>query len=364
MPRDEPRVRGVRARAVDVPMARPLATGGGSVDTVPLVLVDLDTDADVGGRSYVFAYTTRALRALALLVEALGAVIAGDTLAPAALEGKLQRTLRLLGTQGLAGMALAGLDMAAWDALGRVRGLPLARVLGGEPAPVPAYNSNGLGLIGAERAAGEAAALAAPGFGAIKVRLGYPDAETDLRVLRAVREGAPAGVRLMADYNQSLSVAEATRRIACLDGEGLDWVEEPTRCDDYAGHAAIRRKARTPIQLGENCQGPRDLARAIAAGACDLLMPDAAKIGGVTGWLRAAALAQAAGLPVSSHLYPEVSAHLLAVTPGRHWLEYVDWASPVLRDPVRVEDGHVTAPCAPGIGLEWDEDAVRRHRHE
>jgi len=150
------------------------------------------------------------------------------------------------------------------------------------------------------------------------------------------------------------------RRAQALDAEGLEWIEEPVRADDYEGCAQVARAARTPIQIGENCWGPPDLDRAIRAGSADLLMPDAMKIGGVTGWLRAASLTHAAGIPTSTHLFPELSAHLLAVTPTADWIEYVDWAAPILREPLRVENGHVQAPERPGLGLEWDEAAVER----
>ena len=89
-------------------------------------------------------------------------------------------------------------------------------------------------------------------------------------------------------------------------------------------------------------------------------MPDAMRIGGVTNWMRAAALADSAGMPLSSHLFPEISVHLLAITPTRHWLEYVDWADPVLQEPLRVQNGHANIPVAPGIGITWDEAAIKR----
>jgi mandelate racemase len=250
--------------------------------------------------------------------------------------------------------------MAAWDAQARAAGLPLVRLLGAAPRPVPAYNSCGLGLIGAERAAAEAAELAAPGFRAVKVRLGYPDPQTDVEVVRAVRRSISDKLQLMSDYNQSLSVAESLRRCEALRGEGLAWVEEPTRADDHDGHAQIRRKARMPIQIGENWWGPHDMAKSLAAGACDLGMPDAMKIGGVTGWLRAAALAEAHGLPLSSHLFPEISAHLLAASPTAHWLEYVDWAEPVLQTPLRIDKGEAVIADVPGTGIEWNDGAVRQ----
>jgi len=352
-------LRELRARAVQVPLKLPLQTSGGTVREAPLALIDLVTEEGVTGHAYLFCYTPLALRPVVQLLDNLSALLKGDVVAPLAIDQKLQRTFRLLGATGLTAMAMAGIDMAAWDALARAAGLPLASLLGGALRRVPAYNSNGLGIIGASRAAVEAVELIAPGFSAVKVRLGYPDAHTDVDVVRAVRRAIGDGLQLMTDYNQALSVAEALRRSEALRDEGLAWIEEPTRADDHEGHAQIRRKAGVPIQIGENWWGPHDMAKSLAAHACDLGMPDAMKIGGVTGWQRAAALAEAHGLPISSHLFPEISAHLLAVSSTAHWLEYVDWAEPVLQTPLQLERGEAVIDDTPGTGIDWNEDAVK-----
>lgn len=353
-------LRGLRLRGVEVPMALPLHTGGGRIDLAPLALIDLLTDQGVTGSTYLFCYTSRVLKPVLQLLAELSDELAGAAVAPLDLDRRLRARFRLLGVKGVVGMAMAGIDMAAWDALARAQGLPLAKLLCGSMRPIRSYNSCGLGLIGPAAAAAEAERLLRPGFRALKVRLGYPDVQTDLAVVRAVRQAVGDDVVLMADYNQSLSVAESKRRVQLLDGEGLHWIEEPTLADDHAGHATIRMHARTAIQIGENWWGPHEMAQALAAGACDLGMPDAMKIGGVTGWQRAAALADAAGLPLSSHLFPEVSAHLLAASPTVDWLEFVDWAAPILQQPLAVRDGHVSAHEVPGSGVAWDEAAVAR----
>jgi mandelate racemase len=118
------------------------------------------------------------------------------------------------------------------------------------------------------------------------------------------------------------------------------------------------------VQLGENFYGPRDLFQALAAGAGDYVMPDLMRIGGVSGWLRAAPIAAAAGVEVSTHLYPEVAAHLLRVTETAHWLEWQDWADPIVAEPFPVRDGQVMVPDRPGNGLAWNEDAVKRYRYD
>ena len=355
-------IAGLRVRGVNVPMRRPLPTSSGTVGIAPLVLIDLLTDEGITGSTYLFCYTPLVLGPVVQLLENLLPAIRGDAVAPLDLDRKLQRQFRLLGAKGPVAMALAGIDMAAWDALARAQGLPLVRLLGSAPRPIPAYNSNGLGIIGAERAAAEAVQLAQPGFQAIKLRLGYADAKTDATVVRAVRGTVGDAMTLMADYNQGLSVAEAVHRLDVLADSGLAWIEEPTLADDHAGHAQIRSRTRLRIQMGENWWGAQDMARCVALGACDLGMPDAMKIGGVTGWLRAAAIADAAALPISSHLFPELSAHLLAASPTGHWLEYVDWAEPVLREPLKIENGQAVPTEAPGSGIAWDEAAVERYR--
>src|SRR5918997_4353501 len=344
-------IRNLVVRAVDVPMERPLKTGGGEVGSAAMVLIDLLTEEGITGCSYLFCPTPLVLKPLSKLLSNLAPVIEGDLLAPVEIERKLHKTFRLLGPQGLSAMAVAGIDMAAWDALAKSCRMPLVRLLGGESCRIPAYKSCGLGMIGPERAAEEAQELLAPGFSAIKVRLGYGELKTDLEVVRAIRGSVDEEVVLMSDYNQSLSVAEASRRAAALEDEGLYWIEEPTRADDYSGHAQIRHDTRTPVQIGENWWGPHDAAKSIGVGASDYVMPDAMKIGGVMGGLRTAALAEAAGIPLSSHLFPEISTHLLAVSPTRHWMEYVDWANPILEKALEIEDGYASPPDSAGS---WD----------
>ncbi len=353
------KIRSFRVRAVNVPLSIPLNTSSGAIHSAPLALLDIETDAGIRGNSYVFAYQPRVLAPLAKMISNLEDLVRGDAVAPAEISAKLNQSFRLVGPQGLTGMAMAAIDMAAWDACAKAANLPLVRLLGGTAKSVPAYQSRGLGIIGPEKA-GEEAARLIPGFRAIKARLGYPDLETDIAVIREIREALEPGVLLMTDYNQSLDAPEAIRRAQALEAEDIYWIEEPVVADDFAGHAEVRAKTSIPIQTGENWWGTRDMNKSIAAGASDFGMPDAIKIGGITGWMRAAGIAHAHGLPISSHLFPEISAHLLAASPTAHWLEFVDFASPILRNPVVPENGFVTPAETPGIGLEWDEAAVSR----
>jgi len=331
---------------------------------VPLVLVDLETSGGITGRAYLFSVQPNMLRSFVGLLEDLSELLVGIALAPAEIARQMAVRFRTFQLQGQLGMALAAIDIAAWDALARHVGLPLFRVLGGEARSIAAYNSNGLGLIGAERAADEAKVLAAEhgGFSAIKLRLGYRTLEEDLAAVRAVKLALSSSISIMADYNQGLSLPEAMRRGAALDAEGgLAWIEEPIRADDLTGARRLAEQWHTPLMLGESFWGPRDMNRALVAGACDVVMPDLIRIGGVSGWLAASALASAYDHPMSSHLFPEVSAQLIPLTPTAEWLEYCDWAEPILSAHLRIERGFALLPETPGNGLEWNEAAIARY---
>jgi len=344
-------IRKLAARAIKVPMAEPHRTASGVITESPLVLVDLETSAGVVGHAVVFTYTAAALEPVRELVANLGPLVAGQPLAPDVVTRALLSRFRLLGTHGLVGMAISGFDMAAWDALARSREMPLCRLLGAAPRPIPAYG--GIGYDGEAGSARAAELWVKRGFKGVKAKIGYPTLDEDLAVARAIRSAVGPDVAVMVDYNQSLTVAEAKRRVAALDEEGIAWVEEPVQAEDYAGMAEVARAARTPIQAGENWWGPLEFSKAIAAGASDLVMPDAMKTFGVTGWRDIAALAAANARAGSSHLFCEVSAQLLCATPTAQWLEYMDWWTPVLARPLAIRDGMALPSDRPGSGVEW-----------
>ena len=356
------KIKAIRVRAVSAPIKRPLVTSAGTVSSAALLLIDLQTDGGIVGRTYLFGIGKHNLAPIAKLVEAMAEMVKGDEVSPFDLERKLRAKYALLGVHNVVLFAISGIDAAAWDARAQALGEPLVRVLGGTPRPIPAYNSNGLGLLPLKELPKAATDLLKGGFNAVKLRLGRPSARDDLEALRTVKKALGPDVLLMTDFNQGLSVAEAIRRGHMIDEEGgVYWIEEPVRADDFAGCRSVRREIRTPIQIGENFMGPEQMAQALAAGASDYVMPDLERIGGVTGWMRAAALAQGAGVEMSSHLFPEASAHLLAVTPTCHWLEYMDWADAILKDPLDVKDGFAHIPDSPGTGIAWDEKAVKKY---
>jgi mandelate racemase len=342
-------------------MTYTLGTSAATVRAAPLLLVDLATQQGIIGRTCQFCYTSVAAPAIIRFLDDIAEAIGDRLLAPADLWATLSKRYTLIGVQGIVRMAMSIVDVAAWDALAQAAGLPLVRCLGAEPRPVPAYNSNGLGLMATGALADEAQKLLEGGFRAVKLRLGHATLDEDLAAVRAVRQRLPADVAVMVDYNQALNVPEAIRRGQALDDEGVYWIEEPIRHDDYSGCAEIAARVTTPVQIGENFSQVHDMHKAFDARASDYVMADLERIGGVTGWQRASALASAAQVPMSSHLYPEVSAHLLAATATAHWLEYVDWMNPLLQEPLAIVNGMAQAPDRPGLGLTWNDDMVRRY---
>ena len=355
-------LRAIRARGVNVPMKLPLGTSAGTLRSATLLLVDVETEEGMAGHAYLFCYLPAAAPAIAAMLGEIERAAKGDRIEPVELWAKVARRFKLIGVQGIVRMAMSGFDCACWDALAVAAGVPLVTLLGGKPRRVRAYNSNGLGLMPIESLVDEAEKLIEGGFRAVKLRLGYPALDADLAAVRAVRKRLPHAVELMVDYNQALSVSEALERGRAIDSEGIAWIEEPIRHDDFRGCAALARELATPIQIGENFSLPEQMAEAIDAKACDFVMPDLERIGGVTGWQRAAALAAGRKLPMSSHLFPETSAHLLAVTPTCHYLEYVDWAAAILAEPLKIADGEAVVSDRPGSGVSWNEDAVKRYQ--
>jgi len=360
MSTDNPTIRSMTARAVLVPLERPIRTAVGTIPAAPIVLIDILTEEGITGRAYVFGYTPVTLAPLARFFDNIAETLQGKSVSPVERMREFDRMFRLLGRQGLVGMALSGIEMALWDVLGRACGQPVVRLLGGEPSPIPAYDSYGVVDPKADRRALESSLER--GFRAIKIKIGDGGIDNDVNTVAAVRGIVGDETALMVDYNQSLTVTEAIRRIDRLAEYDLHWVEEPVPAEDIRGHAEVRAASPVPIQTGENWWFPQDMAKAIEAEACDYAMPDLMKIGGIGGWLRAMGQAEAASIPVSSHLFIEASAHVLAVTPTAHWLEYLDIAGAVLTEPAPVDNGCVV-PRGPGLGIEWNEQAVERFRY-
>jgi mandelate racemase len=358
-------LRSVTTTPVLVPLKRPVVSKVGLFDQWPMILIDLQTEEGIVGRSYLEPYLKNSVRSIIPAIHDLAETRRGQRIRPLDDFQQGRKALNLVGYAGITMIAVAGLDMAAWDALAKAAGMPLAVFLGGSLGAVPAYNSNGLWLTDVATLGREAAELVAEGaFTGLTLRHGRDRVQDDLAAITAVRGAVGDHVKLMVDFNQGLTLGDALHRCHALDDQGLYWFEEPITYDNFAGYAQLARELHTPVQLGENFYGPRDLAQALAMKAGDYVMPDLMRIGGVSGWLRAAAIAGAAGVEVSTHLYPEVAAHLMRVTETAHWLEWQDWADPILEEPFAVRDGNIVIPDRPGAGIAWNEAAVTRLRYD
>ncbi|MCA6108593.1 enolase C-terminal domain-like protein [Bradyrhizobium cenepequi] len=355
-------VRGISARPVVLRLKRPVVARIATIADWPIVLIDLLTEEGIVGRSYLEPYVAKSMHYLVPALNDLGSLLKGRPVSPVELFDAARKSLHFVGYEGQSMIAASGLDMAAWDALAKATNLPLCVLLGGSLGPVKSYNSNGLWLSEPATLADQALELRDEGgFTGLKLRLGRDDPSDDLSALETIRKAVGDTMHLMADFNQGLDLAEALKRCHMIDDHGLAWIEEPIVYDNLDGYAKLATELRTPLQIGENFYGPREMHKAVQKNASDLVMPDFMRIGGVTGWMRAAAIAGAAGIPVSTHLYPEIAAQVMRVTETAHWLEWQDWADPILKQPYKIQDGQLHIPDVPGVGLEWDEDAVKRY---
>jgi len=348
----------IKATPVLAPLARPITTAHATIPAAPLVLIDVTCTQGITGCSYIFGYTPLSLSALVQVINNLEGLLIGKPVEPEKLKNEMDDTFRLLGRQGLLGMALAGLDMALWDAAGKAAGKSVVEMLGGSEEAITCYDSHG--VFNKNTSPKDLEHSMTLGFKAVKFKIGGETLQNDIDAVKAIRDIIGSDIKLMVDYNQSLDVREAIRRISYLSQFDLHWVEEPVPAEDFAGHAAVREASEVPIQTGENWWFAEDAARATAAQISDHAMLDIMKIGGITGWMQAVKITNAACLPVSSHIFIEASAHVMPVTPRAHMLEYLDVASAILSEPLEVKDGTITAR-GPGLGIEWDVAAVEEY---
>jgi L-alanine-DL-glutamate epimerase-like enolase superfamily enzyme len=358
------KITGIRTRLVDVPMRRPIVSRIRIAHVMTHVLVDLETDEGLVGQTYLVTFGQDWGRAVIELLRGLVDHVRGmDPRETARIHKKTWQVSSMAGRRGLAVFAVSALDTAAWDVAAQAVDVPLWRLLGGSPAPLDTYASEGLWLTeDLRQLAAEAEELVARGFRAVKMRLGRGREADDLAAARVVRDAIGPDVRLMADANQGWDLQYALRMGRKLEDAGIDltWFEEPIPHDDVPGQARLAAELRTPLATGENAYAHFGFRELIEAKAVDVMMPDLERIGGITGWMRTAALADAWHLPLASHLFPELCCHAMAASPTAYYLEHMPWAEPLLAEPLALVDGRVPLPTRSGIGLRWDEDAVRR----
>jgi len=353
---------GIQSNVVVVPLEIPIVSAVRQADTVALILIAVQTDGGIVGHSYVQAFGVDQARAIQSLIAYLGGVLDGeDPLLILRCYQIMDRANNLLGRGGVATFALSGIDMALWDIAGKAYGAPVAALLGAAGTRVTVYQSAGLWLSAPDEVARQAGEFKDAGHTAMKMRLGRPFPGDDVEAVHLVREAVGNDTLLMADANQAWTPHRAITVARVLEQFGLYWLEEPVDHDDIDGQALVAREVTTQIATGENAYLPQGFRALVEARAADILMPDLQRVGGITGWMRVAAIAEAWKLPIASHLFPELSVHVMAASSTAGLLEYMPWAQPLMAEKLEIEDGFVSVPMRPGLGLVFDEVAIARY---
>jgi L-alanine-DL-glutamate epimerase-like enolase superfamily enzyme len=263
-----------------------------------------------------------------------------------------------VGRSGAATQALAAIDVALWDLKAKRAGLPLAKLLGAHRDSVRCYDTSG-GFLHEpiEQVLDNATSTLEAGVGGIKIKVGQPDRAADLRRVRALREHVGDGVPLMVDANQQWDRPTAMRVGRALEELDLVWIEEPLDAYDAEGHAALARSLDTAIASGEMLTSVAEHAELIRHGAVDVLQPDAPRIGGITQFLKLAALAEHAHLQLAPHFAMEIHVHLAAAYPLEPWVEHFDWLHPLFDERLEIRDGRMHLSDRPGLGVTLSEQA-------
>jgi mandelate racemase len=360
---NQPRVSSINIVSVDLPLRRPIVSAVGRYDKWPFIITEITLDNGIVGNSYICPYLVNFTDPIERVIQELFKLFENQPLAPSAFYEIGMNKLSLLGRSGIAMYSLAALDIAFWDASAKVADRPLCEHLGGTLGDVKAYNSGGLWLHTPEKLAQEASELRGEGnFSSLKIRLGRKTLDQDLIAIEAVRSQMNPDDDLLCDFNQVLSFTDARRRLQGLDDQGLYWFEEPIPYHEFRNYNELRQHLSTPLILGENFHGIDHATLSLELKSSDAIMPDLMRIGGVSGWLKTATLAEAYTKPLSSHLYHEVSAHLMRVTPTADYLEWMNWVDPLLVEPYRIKDGRLIIPERPGVGLEFNRHVIDRYR--
>lgn len=263
-----------------------------------------------------------------------------------------------VGRSGVATQALAAIDIALYDLKAKRAGLPLAKLLGSYRDSVQTYNTSG-GFLNAtlDEVKERATRSIDEGIGGIKIKVGLPDSKEDLRRVAGVREHIGWDVPLMVDANQQWDRATALRMGRQLEEFNLIWIEEPLDAYDFEGHAHLAQVLDTPIATGEMLASVAEHKGLINANSCDIIQPDAPRVGGITQFLRLAALADERGLGLAPHFAMEIHLHLAAAYPREPWVEHFDWLDPLFEERLETKNGRMIVPDRPGLGVTLSDQA-------
>jgi L-alanine-DL-glutamate epimerase-like enolase superfamily enzyme len=361
-PGNDPLIRSVEVDVLSFALDPPFRAAIRTFPSVEIVLARVGTDAGLEGHGHAFAFGRDDAATLAGLTAALGARLEGrDARGVEANWRAMWDALVFLGQSGAGLAAMAAIDLALWDILGKASGQPLHRLLGGARTAIPVYGSGGSLALSTAELAAEVAGHAEAGHRAVKIKLGH-GREGDRARLAAVRDAVGPHVRIIADANQQWTPKQAVASAAALADFDLWWLEEPVPAARIEDCAVVRAAVPMAIATGETNFGAAEFERMLALGAADILMPNLQRLGGITPWRKVAAAAELRGIPVASHVFPGINAHLMCAVPNGLTLEIVPWWPHPFEEPLRIEDGHAAPPEGPGLGLTPDRAMIARHR--
>lgn len=358
------RIEDVRVSAHRLPPGVPWEDATNKVQGLEFIVVELRTETGLVGTGFSYSVDVGGTAILSLIEDYLAALVVGmDPLDYERIWTKLRRQSRRVGV-GVNSMAVAAIDIAVWDLIGKINNQPLYKLLGGSRDSIPAYISE-ISLKSGDTLDDLLARVddyMSRGFRAVKFKVGRPDIEEDVERISRAREKLGRGGRLFVDLNQKWSAHEARTRAAKLDDLGLSWIEEPMLFSDVAAHAALRRSIKTPIALGESLHSREQVLEYLRADAVDFVQADVAFIGGITEWRKVAVLAEAWGKPVAPHYMMELSLQLLCGVPNAFMLEDVIGGSltelGLLEEPIVVKNAVGTPPARPGHGVVFNRRAL------
>jgi L-alanine-DL-glutamate epimerase-like enolase superfamily enzyme len=351
-----------------LPPASPWEDATNKVQALEFVVVEVTTDTGITGTGFSYSVDIGGTAIRTLIDDYLANLTVGmDPLAYEQLWSRLSNQSRRLGL-GVNSMAIAAIDVAVWDIIGKHRGEPLHRLLGGARDSIPAYISeiNLSATDTVEDLQARARDYRERGYRAVKIKIGRPELEEDLERLTKIREVLPSDVRLMVDLNQKWSAAQAIQAAGRLEGFNLGWIEEPLLYHDVQGHADLKRSTKTPIALGESLYSKYQFLNYLRAGAVDIVQADVAFVGGITEWLKVAHMAGSFGKPIAPHYMMELSLPLLCAVPNGFMLEDVVGGSltelGLLEHPIATREGVGTPLDVPGHGIVFNKTALEASR--
>lgn len=355
-----PAITSVDAYLVDIPVDTVRTDATQAFLKQETIFVEIGTDDGGSGTGYSYTIGTGGSAVLALLRDYLLPRLPGhDAGRVEAIWRDLYAWTHATAVGAITSLALAAVDTALWDLRARAAGLPLWVLAGGAQERIPLYDTEvgWLHLSTEELVAGAKAAVE-DGMRGVKIKVGKPEPAEDVERLAAVRDAVGATADLMVDANQSLRAPDAIRRARLLEPLDLCWLEEPLPADDLAGHTRLAAATSIPIAVGESLYSIGQFADYIARGAAGIVQADVARIGGITPWLKVAHLAEAHNIAICPHFLMELHVSLCAAVPNSRYLEHIPQLAPVTTAPLRVAAGHAYAPDAPGLGIDWDRDAL------